>query len=86
MDKEFEASLKSIETENILDLYFYRPIGFRFALALRNTGVTPNMVTLFSVFVGAGAGYLFYFNDLTYNLIGVLLLISANILDCVDGQ
>jgi hypothetical protein len=29
---------------------------------------------------------MFYFDNLTYNLIGILLLIIANILDCVDGQ
>jgi len=86
MNKEFEASLKSIETENILDLYFYRPIGFQLARALRNTGITPNMITILSIFVGGGTGFLFYFNNITYNLIGILLLIMANILDCVDGQ
>ena len=29
LDKEYEASLKSIETENKIDRIFYRPIGFR---------------------------------------------------------
>lgn len=86
MNKEFETSLKSIETENILDLYFYRPIGFQLARALRNTGITPNMVTILSIFVGGGAGFLFYFNHITCNLAGILLLVMANMLDCVDGQ
>lgn len=27
LDKEYEASLKSIETENKIDRIFYRPIG-----------------------------------------------------------
>lgn len=86
-EKEYEASLKSIETENIVDLYFYRPIGFWIARVLRSTGITPNMITFFSIFVGAGAGWLFYFtNNFTYTLIGILLLVFANILDCVDGQ
>ena len=31
LDKEYEASLKSIETENKIDRIFYRPIGFRIA-------------------------------------------------------
>ncbi len=86
-EKEYEASLKSIETENIVDLYFYRPIGFWIARVLRPTGITPNMITFFSIFVGAGAGWLFYFtNNFTYTLLGILLLVFANILDCVDGQ
>ena len=86
-DKSFEASLKSIETENLIDLYFYRPIGYRIARLLEHTGITPNMVTVLSIFIGAGAGYLFYFpHRPAYTVGGILLLITANILDCVDGQ
>lgn len=85
-NKEYEASLKSIETENFVDRIFYRPIGFRIAKALRNTGVTPNMITVISIFVGAAAGFFFYKTDIVYNIIGILFLIMANILDCVDGQ
>lgn len=86
LDKEYEASLKSIETENKIDRIFYRPIGFRIARLLRGTGITPNMVTVISIFVGAAVGFMFYHESLTYNIIGILLLIIANILDCVDGQ
>lgn len=86
LNKEYEASLKSIETENVIDRIFYRPIGFRIARLLRNTGITPNMITVFSIFVGASVGFFFYPADLTYNICGIGLLIFANILDCVDGQ
>lgn len=86
LNKEYEASLKSIETENVVDRIFYRPIGFRIARLLRNTGITPNMVTIFSIFVGVSVGFLFYPTHLIYNICGILLLIFANILDCVDGQ
>jgi hypothetical protein len=53
---------------------------------LRGTGITPNMITILSIFVGAAVGYFFYPDNLVYNIYGILLLISANILDCVDGQ
>jgi phosphatidylglycerophosphate synthase len=86
MNKEYTASLKSIETENIIDLFFYRPIGYQIARVLKHTRITPNMVTIFSIFVGAGTGFMFYLDNLTYTVIGILLLVSANILDCVDGQ
>lgn len=86
LDKEYEASLKSIETENKIDRIFYRPIGFRIARALRGTKITPNMVTVVSIFVGAGAGFFFYHTSFLYGVCGILLLILANILDCVDGQ
>ena len=86
LDKEYEASLKSIETENKIDRAFYRPIGFRIARMLRGTGITPNMVTVISIFVGASVGFFFYHDNLSYNIYGILLLVFANILDCVDGQ
>ena len=86
LDKEYEASLKSIETENKIDRIFYRPIGFRIARMLKGTGITPNMVTVVSIFVGAAVGFFFYHDDLIYNVCGILLLVCANILDCVDGQ
>jgi Phosphatidylglycerophosphate synthase len=86
LNTEYEASLKSIETENIVDRIFYRPIGFRIARLLTHTGITPNMVTVFSIFVGGVVGYFFYVNDIVYSIIGICLLIFANILDCVDGQ
>ena len=43
LDKEYEASLKSLETENKIDRVFYRPIGFVIARMLKGTGITPNM-------------------------------------------
>jgi len=86
LSKEYESSLKSIETENFVDRIFYRPIGFRIAKTLTNTFVTPNAVTIVSIFVGAAVGYFFYVDDIIYNICGILLLVLANILDCVDGQ
>lgn len=86
LDKEYEASLKSIETENVIDRAFYRPIGFRIARLLRGTGITPNMVTVISIFVGAAVGFMFYHDNPVYTVCGILLLVFANILDCVDGQ
>jgi len=82
----FEASLKSLDTENWLDRKFYRPVAFRIAMLLRYTPITPNIVTIFSIFVGVGAGLLFYPQDALINFIGIVLLIFANVLDCVDGQ
>jgi phosphatidylglycerophosphate synthase len=85
-NKEYEASLKSIETENYLDQWFYRPIGFYIAKKLRNTDITPNIITIISIFVGSAAGPLFYCDDRLLILLGIISLIIANILDCVDGQ
>lgn len=83
----FKDSLKSWDTENLLDRVFYRRVGFQLALLLKPTKITPNAITIFSIFVGVGACLLFYPNDqLWINLVGFALLVFANILDCVDGQ
>ena len=86
LDKEYESSLKSIETENYIDRVFYRPIGFVIARSLKGTGITPNMITILSIFVGGAVGFLFYHDTIGYAIAGILMLMFANILDCVDGQ
>lgn len=87
LDKEYLSSLKSIETENYVDRIFYRPIGFRIARSLKDTGITPNTVTLISILVGVAGACMFYFTgNMTLTLVGIIGLVCANILDCVDGQ
>jgi Phosphatidylglycerophosphate synthase len=81
-----ESTLKSADTEEWLDLVFYRPIGYRWALLAQRLGITPNAITIASMFIGAAAGWLFYFPDLKTNIIGMLLLILANSFDSADGQ
>ena len=82
----YEASLKSIETENYLDRVFFRPVGFFIAKRLCKTAVSPNMITIISIFIGSAAGPLFYHTSIFYLIPGMICLIMANILDCVDGQ
>ena len=85
--KDYLSSLKSIETENIIDRIFYRPIGYKLAKSIQNTGITPNVVTIISIFVGVSAGICWYFPyNINLALLGILALVIANILDCVDGQ
>lgn len=82
----YRATLKSADTEEHIDLAFYRPIGYAWACLARRLGVTPNAITIASIFMGIGAGVAFYFNDLVINIIGMLLLIWANSFDSADGQ
>ncbi|MEG1545292.1 MAG: CDP-alcohol phosphatidyltransferase family protein [Tannerellaceae bacterium] len=80
------SSLKSADTEEFIDLLFYRPIGYRWALLFRQMGVTPNAVTILSIFLGVAAGILFYYTNLWLNVVGMLLLVWANMYDSADGQ
>lgn len=84
--KAYQASIKSQDTEEFLDLWFYRPLGFRCALFFRNRGIHPNLVTIFSIILGAGAGICFAQENLRWNILGVLLLMWANLYDSTDGQ
>ncbi len=82
----YRDSLKSMDTEEHIDLFFYRPIGYAWACLARKLGVSPNAITIASIFLGIGAGVMFYFNSLWMNVIGMLLLIWANSFDSADGQ
>lgn len=81
-----QASFKSNDTEEWLDVHFTRPIGLVFALLWNKLNIHPNVITILSIFLGAGAGCMFYYTDLTHNLIGVGLLMLANFCDSTDGQ
>ena len=86
-DKElYRASIKSADTEELLDMWFYRPLGFRCALFFRNRGVHPNIITIASIFLGIAAGICFMQNNIYWNMGGMLLLIWANLYDSTDGQ
>lgn len=79
-------SFKSNDTEEWLDVYFTRPIGLAFALLWARVGVTPNAITILSMFLGAGAGWCFLHTELWWNIGGVVLLMLANFCDSTDGQ
>lgn len=84
--EDYQRSLKSLDTEEGIDLAFYRPIGYRWALLAARFGISPNAITIAAIFLGIGAGILFYFPDLWLNVIGMLLLVWANSFDSADGQ
>ena len=56
----YKDSLKSMDTEEHIDLMFYRPVGYMWACLARRIGVTPNAITIASIFLGIAAGVLFY--------------------------
>ena len=80
------STYKSLDTEENIDIYFTRPIGLVFALFFKKIGWTPNAVTCLSYVLGAGAAWMFHYPDLMHNIYGVLLLMTADILDSADGQ
>ena len=81
-----EATYKARDVEETIDIYFYRPIGYVIARACQALGITPNVVTIVSIFFGVYGGHLLYFRDVTTNVWGIVLWIIADTLDSVDGQ
>lgn len=80
------STFKSKDTEEWLDIWFTRPLGYWWAVQCNRLGLHPNAVTVISIILGAFAGYCFQFVSLGWNLLGIAMLVWANLLDSADGQ
>jgi len=80
------ATYKAREVEGVLDLRFYRPIGFRLAEFFAQLRMTPASVSLLAGICGVFAGHLYFYRDLRVNIIGMVMHVCANALDNADGQ
>ena len=83
---QIESTYKAVDVEETIDIYFYRPIGYVIARGCQALGITPNAVTVVSIFIGMYGGHLLYYRDVPTNLLGILLWVIADTLDSVDGQ
>jgi hypothetical protein len=81
-----ESTFKAREVEGILDLHFYRPIGFRLAGLFAQLKMTPATVSLLAGIFGVIAGHLYFYRNLGINIAGMVLHVCANALDNADGQ
>jgi CDP-alcohol phosphatidyltransferase len=81
-----ESTFKAREVEGILDLHFYRPIGFRLAGLFAQLKMTPATVSLLAGTFGVIAGHLYFYRNLGINIAGMVLHVCANALDNADGQ
>jgi hypothetical protein len=81
-----ETTYKVREAEGVLDLYFYRRVGFQLAKLFAKVGMSPVGVTLLGGVFGIFAGHLYFYRSLAINLAGMALHVFANLLDNADGQ
>ncbi len=86
MRTDIRSAYKSEDTEEFFDRIFTKPLGYLWALLFMRIGWSPNMVTILSMAIGFAGGWLFVVENVYVNLVGVLLVIWANILDSTDGQ
>jgi hypothetical protein len=83
---EIGATYKSREVEGIVDLLFYRRIGFWLAQFFARLNFTPTAVTVIGGAFGVVAGHLYFYQALAINVTGMLFHVLANIFDNADGQ
>jgi hypothetical protein len=81
-----ETTYKVREAEGVLDLYFYRKLGFQLARFFAKLGMSPVQVTLLGGVFGIFAGHLYFYQNLSVNITGMVLHVCANLLDNADGQ
>ena len=72
----------------ILTALFTRKISIRVTYLLRNTKVTPNMVTVasFVVFTAGMPFFVFGYNNYTLLVAGVIITQISYVFDCADGE
>jgi hypothetical protein len=80
---EYKNSLKDTEVEELIDLYFYRFLGYGFVKTISWSNMTPNQVTYIGMVFGLLSA--FFFAKATLIAAAVMLLL-ANVMDCADGQ
>ena len=82
-----EATYKAREVEGVLDLYFYRPIGFRLARAFRAAQDDAGGRDLAWRSSWASSRDTFIIIAIyASNVVGMVLHVCANALDNADGQ
>jgi hypothetical protein len=85
--QEYWRSIKSFDTEEKLDLYFYRPFGFLIAKAAQPLKLSPTTLTVFGLLLGLASGYFFFHNESDSSLvIACSLFVLAGVFDSSDGQ
>jgi phosphatidylglycerophosphate synthase len=75
---------KAYEIEELVDIYFYRRLGYVVAHAARTARLSPNAVSILAGLIGAAGGALIAWPHLA--LFGVALLVLHGIVDSADGQ
>lgn len=83
---EFKKSLKTVDSEEILDLLIFRPISFAFVKLIYSTSITPNQISIIAMIFGILSGVFYAFASYDFMLLGALSLFLCNTLDCADGQ
>jgi len=86
LTSEFKQSLKTVDSEEILDLVIFRPVSFILVKLIYNTNITPNQISIVALFFGVMSGVLYGFGTYTFFVLASASFFICNVLDCMDGQ
>jgi hypothetical protein len=84
--QDFRKTLKLVEVEELADLYIYRPLAFVLVKAIAGTNITPNQLTIFSLFIGVLGGVCYGLGRPSMVVLGAALYAISIVVDCADGQ
>ncbi|MEO8664572.1 MAG: CDP-alcohol phosphatidyltransferase family protein [Ignavibacteria bacterium] len=86
LSSEFKESLKTVDSEEILDLIIFRPVSFVLVKLIYNTGITPNQISIVALIFGILSGVLYGFGTYEFFILASASFFICNTLDCMDGQ
>ncbi|MBX7044004.1 MAG: CDP-alcohol phosphatidyltransferase family protein [Ignavibacteria bacterium] len=86
LTSEFKQSLKTVDSEEILDLVIFRPLSFVLVKLIYSTNITPNQISSVALIFGILSGVLYGFGTYEFLLLGSASFFICNTLDCMDGQ
>ncbi len=83
---EYEKSLKSSLSEELINTYLLRPIAGLIVRVLYPTRITPNQVTMAAIVAGLAAAGFYLQNEASFTAMAGLLVTLKDVLDSADGQ
>ncbi len=86
MTYNYNTSLKSRSSDELINTYVLRPIAGMIVRALYPTSITPNQVTLASILAGLVAAGLYYAGSQASVVVAGMLITVKDVLDSADGQ
>lgn len=84
--KEYKNSLKNIDAEEPLDIYFFRPLAFVIVKLFYSFPFTPNHYSLFALISGIISAWFFLQGTEESFRMGALGFFLFAIFDCCDGM
>ncbi|MBX2990812.1 MAG: CDP-alcohol phosphatidyltransferase family protein [Bacteroidetes bacterium] len=82
----YAASVKSGVSDELINTYLIRPLAGIAVRLIYSTPLTPNHVTIASIFVGLVAAYFYLEGTALHNLVAGFCITVKDVLDSADGQ